>query len=173
MSKRNPNRPMKGDWVRIDHPEMFVRCGYPLSIKEVRKQIEKDHRNEIEDFVDKVARGAPSDEDGENWLTRRSILSRSRIMSRSVRQIVDALAYERIKAQGFGGRERKVYTEYVEAMKGKVFKIESTKTCMTGEYYDSSGGYDSWSGEYDYEPGGLMNQKCHRILQLGIEGYGI
>jgi hypothetical protein len=173
MSKRDPNRPMKGDWVRIDNPQMFVRCGYPISIAEVREQVEKDHQKEIEDFIDRIARGKPEEdiEDIGTWKLRTRI-KQNDIPSKSTRKIIEALAYERLKAQGFGGKERTVHTDPAPDMKGKIFQIERTKCCMTGKYYAPSGGYDSWSGEYDYEPGGLMNQKCHRILCLRDEAYG-
>ena len=161
---------MKGDWVRIDNPEMFVRCGYPLSIAVVREQVQKEYGQEIEDFIDRVAFGKHAND---NLLVPyHTVFKQGDRLSRSTRQIIDALAYERIKVQEFGGKERKIYTEYAEAMKGKIFKIIGAKTCMTGHYVAPSGGYDGWTGECDYYPGYLDGQKCHRILHLDDEAYG-
>jgi hypothetical protein len=164
---KDPNRPMKGDWVRIDNPEMFVRCGYPFSKEDMRKEIEREHLIDIEDFIDRIGWGKP---EKEMSLSRK--FNPNQGLDRSTRKIIDILAYERLKAKGFGGRERQIHTEYAPDMKGKIFKILDTKCCMTGKYFAPSGGYDPWSGGYDYEPGGLLNQKCHRILRLDEEAYG-
>ena len=36
----------------------------------------------------------------------------------------------------------------------------------TGIYFSPGGGYDNWTGEYDFEPGGLEKEKTHKILEL-------
>jgi hypothetical protein len=88
------------------------------------------------------------------------------------RKIIDVLAYEMIKFKGFGGTERTIHTEYKPELRGKLFKVMGTKMHMTGRYVPPYSNYDSWTGEYDYEPGYLEGQKSHRILLLDDVAYG-
>jgi len=39
------------DYVRIDNPEMFVRCGYPLSLNDMCKEVEDIFGKVIEDLI--------------------------------------------------------------------------------------------------------------------------
>jgi hypothetical protein len=41
----------------------------------------------------------------------------------------------------------------------------SKRVVKTGTYYGPSGGYDSYSMEYDYECGGLADMKTHVIIR--------
>ncbi len=76
------------------------------------------------------------------------------------------IAYARLKNTGFGGSERKIHTERHEEHKDKIFTVIDIKFCKTGIYYSPSGG-GSYYDEYDsYEPGGLDNEKTHKILYL-------
>lgn len=66
----------------------------------------------------------------------------------------------------FGGRTRMLhFGEYKGAR--DTFTVHEVVTRYTGEKYDpiNSGGYDPWTGEYDYdfEPGGIADAKAHRI----------
>jgi len=73
-----------------------------------------------------------------------------------------------MKKLSFGGRDRKIYTQQNDDLKGEEFHIKKTRCVITGRYYAptcSRSHYD----EYDYEPGGLTNRKSHRILILSKE----
>lgn len=149
-------RPKIGDSVRINTPSMFVRCGYPMTISEVKEDIESNNLAEIEDFINDIIGNKEID----------IMSSRFKIRKRSIQEIVSALAYEKMRFNGFGGRTRSIYTEDVENLRGKVAKVIGTKMCVTGDYVHGYGGYDYYSGGYEYEPAYLMNQKHHRILIL-------
>jgi len=45
--KYGKDYPRINDRVRIDNPLFFVRCGYPLTLDEVKNQIKKDYCLEI------------------------------------------------------------------------------------------------------------------------------
>jgi len=107
---------------------------------------------EIEDFINKIT--------GSNNI---GIFSHSKIRLRSINEILSAVAYERMRVNGFGGTKRSIYTELVDTLNGKVAQVFATKMCVTGDYIHGGGGsgYDD-----DYEPAYLMNQKHHRILIL-------
>jgi hypothetical protein len=44
----------------------------------------------------------------------------------------------------------------------------SRRTVYTGKYYPARGGYQSYSGEDDYEPAGLESTSVHRIYRLSL-----
>jgi len=54
---KDKNRIKIGDYVRIDNPEMFVRCGYPLSIEDMRKEIVDNRFVDIEKFIISIVHG--------------------------------------------------------------------------------------------------------------------
>lgn len=159
MRDKDKNRimkPMIGDSVIINTPSMFVRCGYPMTISEVKEDIGSNNLSEIENFINDIIGNQEID----------IMSSRFKIRKRSIQEIISALAYEKMRFNGFGGKTRAIYTKDVEDLRGKVAKVIGTKMCVTGDYVPSSGGYGYYSGEYDYEPAYLMNQKRHRILIL-------
>ncbi len=162
MSKKDSLCPKINDFVRIDNPEMFVRCGYPIGIQDVRELIRKNNMSDITDLINKVI--------GQNDCDILPRLLRSDgVRETSIRKIIDVLAYEKLRNDGFGGRERTIHTLYDENQKGKIYQVIGTKRCVTGTYVPPSGGYEYYSGEYEYEPAYLMNDKSHRILILSIE----
>lgn len=46
-----------------------------------------------------------------------------------------------------------------------VVKITGTRQFSTGKHYPPSGGYNDWSGEYDYEPGGLSPRYYQTLFE--------
>jgi hypothetical protein len=80
-------------------------------------------------------------------------------------KIIKALAYEHLASKGFGGKERKIYSEQRQELLGITAKVKNIFIKKTGIYFAPSGGYD-YFGEYDYDSGGLSNEKTHKILEL-------
>jgi hypothetical protein len=163
------NRIKIGDYVRIDNPEMFVRCGYPLGIEDMRKEIKDNHLSDIEKFIisivcDKDDRAKEFYSDGIKCL----IQTDKADCSDSANAIIDILAYRMLRHRNFGGRERAIHTKTIEAHKWKICQVTGTKMCVTGNYVAGSKCYDNWNGGYEYEPPYLLNQKSHRLLALSI-----
>ena len=52
--KLDPKIIRRGDIVRIKNPEMFIRCGYPLSFPDVCEEVSEIHKEDILKFIDKV-----------------------------------------------------------------------------------------------------------------------
>ena len=76
-----------------------------------------------------------------------------------------------LRIEGFGGNERKIYTEEVgihDGVKADVVDIHYVKTGTYVRGFGSS--YDEWTGEYDYDPSYLTDQKTHKILTLNYIG---
>jgi len=164
---KDKNRIKIGDYVRIDNPEMFVRCGYPLSLEDVRKEIKDKHFIDIEKFIISIVHGKEKVED---FNLTNILFDKDAYLNKakSSQAIINILAYEILRQRNFGGRERKIHTKTVEENRGKIFQVTGTKMCVTGNYVAGSGSQNYYSGEYDYEPPYLENQKSHRILLVYI-----
>lgn len=152
----------KGDKVKIITPNMFIRCGYPFSLDDARKEIDDKHRDKINEFLHSFGFGKPL------------ILFEKEIRSVDnkglpeddpvYRKVRDAIAYELVRSRKFGGRERSIHTRYEKECEGKIFKVEYINYVHTGTYHD---GYFSRGGYYDppeYDPPYLENEKTHKIL---------
>jgi len=163
MDRKSKLYPRKGDWVHIDHPEMFVRCGYPLCLKDVKDQIAKAHTQDIIDFIERISSRA--EEKGTGKFA--SIRKQPNIYKKSVRDVIKVLAFEKIKAENFGGKERSIHTKFDGSMKGKVYQVKETKRVVTGSYVPGHTYHDYYSEYDEYEPPYLDGQKHHRILILG------
>ena len=161
--KRKRNDPLYvkiGDWVRINNPQMFVRCGYPLSFEDVLQDIIKNHLNEIKDFIEKTVLSS------KNYNPNR----KEELRKSSIRKIANTLAYEKLRAEKFGGNKRTIHVKVDESMRDKIYQVKSTRCVMTGNYIPCSGW--NYNGCDEYEHPYLGDQKCHRILTLGDAPYG-
>jgi hypothetical protein len=157
-----------GDIVIIENPNFFLRCGYPLSINEVRKDVLTKYKDEIDEFVKTiVANELPSEYKNTNGDV---ITIGDCLKDHEVDSIVKVIAYKLIKAKGFGGENRSIHTVEKKELKGAIRKVAKIKMCVTGNYYPPSPSIRSscysYEDEYDYSPGGLDNQKNNKILYL-------
>ena len=152
-----------GDYVRIITPERFIRCGYPLSHGDEFVSVKQELEPHITDFLKEKC--------GINRYPETFSSDENHQASRLIDKIISAIAYYRVKQKGFGGRTRQIFTESCPDLVGKEGNISKIFFVKTGEYYSPSGGYGSYSNEYDYDPGGLRNEKTHKILELWVPGY--
>jgi hypothetical protein len=165
MAKKSPFQ--VGTRVRIVTPERFVRCGYPMTPAIAAKELMANHEQDIIEFLEKlgIAQGLtevilnPSTDGPKKVL---------RAEHRAVKRLAGDLGYFYTGAKGFGGRERKIFTTPSPEDEGLIGFISESRSVMTGHYYGPSGGYDSYSGEYDYDPGGLDGMKSNRIHRLSL-----
>lgn len=143
MSKKNPNLIKVGDSVKIVTPNVFVRCGYPLTVS--------DMESEVEDYEEE---------------TMMKLLEASDYASMSFYQ---QRAYDKMKSgfmlyllarRGFGGPERTIHVREDSSLQYMPATVTAIKRVVTGTYHHA-GGY----GE-DYEPPYLTKTKHHRILEL-------
>lgn len=158
-SRLDPAIIRRSDFVEILVPRRFVRVGYPLTKEICANQLETQHGDEIEEFLKKLGiRGA--------WRGNTSLTKRPN--HRSWDRLLDQLGYMKCASDHFGGRERQIFTEPVdEAYQNTVAQVHAIYYVNTGTHFGSSGGYDSYSGEYYYESGGLHNMARHKILKVG------
>lgn len=163
-----------GDVVCIDNPEMFIRCGYPLSLDDACKEVEEKFGRVIEDLIHSVQcldEFVPADEkgvyqDGSMWPTCVKIPSLDR--NKQYSDLVKTLTYYRLVGKNFGGNERKIFTQLEEGLRGRKASVVGIEFVKTGIRHPASGGYDYYSGGYEYEPPYLENEKTHKILDLHV-----
>jgi len=137
-----PFRP--GDRVRVLEPRRFVRCGYP--------KVPADYLPAAEELYRQLR--TP---DGQAL----------RFGNKAKGRILDALSYALAQEDHFGGPERTVHTEQDLSLLEGTYVVQEVRSVKTGRYYPPSGGsVDSWTGESDWEPGGLADEKVHRIARL-------
>lgn len=147
-----------GDVVRIENPQMFVRCGYPMIIEDAIKIIEENHLVDLHEFSEKLGLG----------LTKQHLGGTIELNKRTKR-FMSALGYQYVGSHGHGGRTRSLHTVERPDLQGRDFKVIKKFGCWTGDYYGPSGGV-YYDGEYWNEPGGLENRQYHSILTLAPLG---
>lgn len=155
--KLNPKIIRVDDKVRIINPEIVTRIGYPMSIHDAIKEVKKLYCNDIIELLNKT-------------IYKKTTLFPDMIVndhnSKPYNKIISALAYEYLKSKQFGGKERKIFSEYRQDLFGITTTVRKIFIRKTGIYFPPNGGYDYWTNEYDYEPGGLDKEKTHKILEL-------
>lgn len=159
-----------GDTVKVINPEFFLRCGYPLSLQDGVNMLLKDEAAiaAIENGINTALGRKKYEAESISHILSKSYKPHdwhSGRAAKDFRQIIKILAYYKIANQGFGGKERKIYTKRVEEAKDHTFTVLSKRTVVTGNYIPASGNW-SYYGEYDYDPAYLENQKSHVILYL-------
>jgi len=152
MRKLDPKIIRRGDVVRIDNPEMFIRCGYPLSFQEVCEEVSETSKDDILSFMDKVSNSKP----------KIAIRAVDPTENRMYQAILKEIAYVRMREKKFGGSERRIVTEKNEAFKDAKAEVVGVKIVKTGDRVSGYGSYD------DYTPPYLGNEKTHKILKLWI-----
>jgi hypothetical protein len=155
MTKR-PRAFHPGDLAIVIDPMFVQRVGYPKTVADYLPEVDKAILAERDHFARLV--GAPLG----------ASLCFDNKLDTHFRKVRWELAYLRAKADGFGGKERQVFLVYVPALTGATVRIEQVRTALTGRYIAPTTSYDPYNGDYDYDPGGLENEKRHRIADLEV-----
>ena len=140
-----------GDFVKIVNPTVVIRCGLPKTTLDYRDWALQQYKKldlDVDGEKIKFGMHVPPDE-----------------------SLIRYLARHKGYLEHFGGMERSLYTVNVPELVGQTGYVWALKTVYTGQCYGAQGGYDYWTGDYDYEPGGLDNKKCHRIAWVCFDSY--
>lgn len=170
MKRRKTKYSMAGERVTIVKPAEFVRCGYPLSIKDVlardRHEIEKECMRLFCALTDTPV--PPSVEpETDNFLISLAAHPAIPQMSATVHgMLCSAIAAYRLEKKNFGGGERRIFERPGPFKKGQVWTVTGRKMVKTGKRFPSSSWYDSYTGEHNYEPGGLENKQSHCVYRV-------
>jgi hypothetical protein len=160
IRKLSPNIIRIGDTIKIINPEIVIRVGYPMSFDDACKEVKELHHEKIITFLQEIY---PSREVKLGKIIGEITCDYPKL--KAYDKIIKALAFEHLRNKGFGGEERKLYTENRQELIGITAKVTKIFIRRTGIYFAPSGGY-SYDGDYDYDPGGLDKMKTHKILEL-------
>lgn len=153
--KLNPKIIRVGDLVKIINPEVFIRCGYPLDFEKMLFDVRDKYKQDVDAFM--------------NVILMRNGINHGDISANPYYEVANklfkAITYMLLHVKGFGGKERKIYTENREEIINEQFFVHKIFFVKTGKYYPivSSGGYFE---QKEYEPAYLDNQEAHKILIL-------
>lgn len=140
-----------GDLVRVINPQVFVRVGYNLTKQIVKESlITNEEKTSIAQLISKKETAYNLD----LW---------SPVENKVFDEMLDSLAYLKLKRNGFGGKERKIFTEYNSDLLNKELKVESKRFVKTG-FYQPGGVFGYF--EPEYEPAYLEKEKSNIILKL-------
>ena len=138
MTSRRKSIIRVDDRVRIIRPVVVVRVGYPKTVSDYLPEAEKKFR---------------------------ALLHTEGLRGRVIEKVLREIAYGLAKADGFGGRQRTLHIKEIPDILGQEFRVMGIRTVKTGIYYPPAHGRSGWYGEeYDYEPGGLSDEKTHRLV---------
>jgi len=148
-SKKENNIIRVNDQVKIIHPYVFVRCGYPKTLDSVKDKVEKKYGDKIINFIKSL-----------NFIPSHDAYTKYQFFD----DICKVIQYRYLRDTNFGGNTRKVYTKYDFHIKngiGIVKKIEYVKTGIYTNYYNGDE-YESWVSNY------LEHQKTIKLLTVEI-----
>ena len=143
------------DKVKIINPDVLDRVGYPLttSLILIRERHFED-RKEIDELLAKFNIRNTKTHDREYNYTRNTVAK--------------AIANALLSQEGWGGNERKIYTNRDEDLQNAEATVIDRKLYKTGTRFAPWSSYDAWNGDWDYTPGGLDDEKTHVFFRLQI-----
>lgn len=145
------------DIVEITNPEVFVRCGYPLTTQIIKDAFTDEQWAATDIFLKKhfdIAQYEPI-----------PFLPDTMKDKGSLDNVMTAIAIQYMKEKKWGGTERKIYTVHNPELLGHSGTVINKRVVKTGNYESGGGGY-GYDGEYDYEPAYLSECKTHVILTI-------
>ena len=160
-----------GESVRVVTPRQFIRCGYPLSIKDVMEReflaIEEDFKRVFAALENKpVPERKPEKSD---WLLDLGVSQGSTASPTVHGMLCAAIAAYRLENHNFGGEVRRVIENGPGPFEaGQVWKVTAKRFVKTGKRYASRSRQDYRTGEWDYEPGGLEGERTHCVYSVSL-----
>lgn len=143
-----------GDEIKIINPIFYIRCGYPMDVKEETEKVFSEHRKSVEKLMMDVGIA----------LSNSFQVLHSPFES-NLYKICRELAYAKCKFLKFGGRTRALYTEEIPQLNGLNSRVLEVKCVKTGNYCPASSRHGYYD-EPDYDPAELNNQKTHKLIKV-------
>lgn len=144
------------DTIRIVNPEFFIRVGYPFDKKYAIKHLISEKEKAI---LSNLIDGRDPNEEV-------LLFDGGRQMSKTYIKMLDELAYFKLKTNGFGGPERKIFTKLIPRLVGRECRVMGKKVVKTGiRRYESDDDYYYGGGSSWYY---LDNNKSHVILETSV-----
>lgn len=168
-----------GDIIRIVTSKIVKRVGYPLVWTDLVEEVEKDPRTEAAWNLLKRPQHLPEPvklDSAEDHKLSFLAIDKPKLPF----DFIAAIAKERVREMGFGGRERQlIYKETRAAsfsihadsdkmpdLTGREVIVTGKRIAKTGKYYPPTSGTTGsyWDPEDYCEPGGLEDCKTHILL---------
>jgi len=148
----------EGDRVRVINPVFVTRVGYPKQPSDYAGLVTVAHGAALEAIFKPYADSGKA--------------------KRIRKRLEQDLAYLQARDDNFGGRERTLHFLVVPDRKGAELNVGKVVTRKTGTYYPPSISYKyiSYDQGDDWAPGGLADEKTHRLASvsnLKYLNYGI
>lgn len=143
-----------GDEVEVINPIFVKRCGYPLCISDLEKELVDKHGDDIRDFLIKV---------GVCKKTTYDIFDNENNRPYIPVKVLEEMARIMLRSRGFGGDERSLHTEEKTDVMGKRYSVLGRKVVKTGTRMHGSHSR-SYDGEYEYDPPYLADEKTHLLF---------
>lgn len=159
----------EGDLVRIVNPEFVTSVGYDFTYAKELDRVTAAHAQDVVEFLNKVGITHPGWmrlDVGDKPLSLKEVIDPDHPY---IRRILQALAWVSFEQNRPARAERKITTKRLEEYQGWTGRVMGKYVAKTGICSPPSGGQDSWSGEYWFDPGGLDNSKTHVILKVNLE----
>lgn len=148
--KQNPKTkyPPLGSTIKIVEPYMFLRCGYPLTLEDVRGR----YRDQITEKVNKVISVIDDISPHDNYF---------------IHKLETAFASDIIRKLGWGGDERKVYEQSLGTIyEDARFTLKAKTMVYEGKRHSGYSHYDSQNGDYDGHPTFFQTRRGHCVYTL-------
>jgi hypothetical protein len=166
-----------GEEVEIVVPMEFIRCGYALNFEILCDKHAKDVYPIADELYASLYKLPHPSEPGIPLLGDLFSLNTgaSNIKDKDGRvysYLVSAVCSKILKDRGWGGKERRIFEEPIAPYRLRTkepWKVEGKRYVKTGTRYSASGGWSDYYGEYDYEPGGLDDEKTHCIYSISSD----
>lgn len=151
---RWPNCIRPGDTVKIIDPRFVTRVGYPLCADDLMAEAE----------AILVEKGIVPSFNRNNW---------SQDRRRDEQAVIRKYAVLLLRKKGWGGDDRALFFVNKPEYQGLELVVDHKRVTKTGKRFGPrSYRYNSAYGEdYDYESGGLENEKTHILLSVSYNGY--
>jgi hypothetical protein len=151
-----------GDKVKIVVPEIFKRCGYALTAEVLRSTRTQEIDNKVQAAAQVIAE-KPKPDAGVKLCDPYDVVDRH---TRGL--LTKAVCSYIMNNEGWGGRERKIYEEHGEHLRGAVCTVESKRFVRTGTYTHGRV-CGSYYDEPEWEPPYLDGVKTHCVYTLTVD----
>lgn len=154
-----------GDIVKITTPNVFIRCGYPLTKKMIMERFTKEQKEAVVQMLLAFGLKRPPEHALAYELSWKMD---STLADKAFDDVIYLMSGVLLKREGWGGRERMIHYEYKPEYQDVICEVRGKKVVKTGTY--APGGrsydYDYYSGYDDYDPPYLRNEQTHVILKV-------
>lgn len=153
--ERWPNCIRPGDTVKIIDPRFVTRVGYPLCADDLMAEAEQI-------LVDK----------GVVPRFNKSVWGQSPDRRRDEWQVIRKYAVLLLRQKGWGGDDRALFFVEKPEYKNLEVEVDHKRVAKTGyRIGPRTSVSNGWDGvDYDYDPGGLRDEKTHILLSVCYSG---